>query len=110
MFGRIGKVVRESGLFGASLMMIGAAVADSEATLDNIREYGHYIEGNPIIRGLMHYTEEDLAVYLPKIVASSLAIYAAKKMKEEDYKIRGEHLLYGAAIYWSAGALLNLII
>ena len=110
MLERIREALREYGLFGASLMMFGAAVADSEATLDNIREYGHSIEVNPIIRGLMRYTEEDLAVYLPKIVASSLAVYAAKKMNEEDYKIKGEHLLYGAAIYWSAGALLNIMI
>ena len=110
MLKRMKKFVEEDGIFGASMAMVWAGLADSKATLDNVREYGIDIEKNPLVRGLIGYAGEEFGVYLPKVLASLLAIYTAKRMNESGYKIRGEYLLYGAAAYWSIGALLNLIV
>ncbi len=96
-------------IFIASGALIGSAIADSVITLENISKYGIDFEGNPIITESIKYIGVNASLVLPKISSLSFIVYTAKKMNNTNYKIKGEHLLYGAALSWSTGAVLNLI-
>ena len=94
-------IIMASGVLG------GSALLDAVTAIDNIKEYGTWVEWNPIIRESVRRMGEG-AIYAAKLEASSLAIYAAKKMNDAGYRIDGKYLLYGASMCWLTGALLNV--
>ena len=94
-------------LIMASGFLVVSGGLDTITTIENMREYGTWVEWNPIIRESVRRMGEG-AIYAAKLGASSLAIYAAKKMDDVGYRIDGKYLLYGASMCWLAGALLNV--
>jgi hypothetical protein len=93
----------------ASGTLITSAISDSMITLENIKKYGIDFEANPIIKSSINTFGENIGLYLPKITTIGFVIYTAKRMNDLDYKIKSEYLLYGASLYWSLDAFLNLI-
>ncbi|GEM_PF-6736153 len=93
------------------LSMMSAASADTLATYLNIVRHGLDLEANPLVRYLSYDMSVSSALLLPKVVTGGFALLASFQMeRNETYREKGKHLLYGAAAWWSLGFLSNFSI
>lgn len=87
------------------MLLVESGLADIALTIDNVTKYGIEYEGNPILRTVMEHLGIEYGLLIPKILALVITTYTAHKMNKTNYKIKGEHLLYGASICWLYGAV-----
>lgn len=101
-------VVKELSL--PSLFLSFTGLLDSGQTYLNVLygPQGLYHEGNPLIRNFVEMTDLETGLFLPKIIATALAVgVAAVSFKEKKITI-GKNILYGGGAYWAGGFLSNL--
>jgi hypothetical protein len=94
----------------ATLILIESAIEDVFLTLENMSKYGIEIEGNPILRVLAEQFGAGPGLCIPKILALVMAVYTAHRMNKISYSIKGEYFLYGASLFWLAGAVAHLLL
>ncbi len=94
----------------ATLILIESAIEDVLLTLENMSRYGIEIEGNPVLRVLSEHLGAGPGLCIPKILALVMAVYTAHRMNKLNYGIKGEYFLYGASLFWLAGAVAHLLL
>ena len=94
----------------AVLLLFESGLADSILTAQNVATYGLDIEGNPLLKPIMQQWGVLSGLFITKLIVFIVLIYTAHMMNKTHYKIKGEYLLYGAAICWLYGAVTNALI
>lgn len=94
----------------AALLLFESGLADSILTAQNVAKYGLDIEGNPLLKKIMEHWGVLPGLFITKLIVFVVIIYTAHMMNKTHYKIRGEYLLYGAAICWLYGAVSNALV
>jgi len=92
------------------MLLIESAIEDMILTLENISKYGIEIEGNPILREIIEHLGPVPGLLIFKTLVLVITIYTANKMNKMNYRIKGEYLIYSAAICWLYGAVFHLLL
>ena len=99
-----------SGLRVSALLFIGCGIEDAVLTLENVSKYGLQIEGNPFLRFIMEQIGAAQGLIITKSIIVIITLYTAILMNKLNYKIKGEYLLYAAAVCWLYGAVSNSLL
>jgi hypothetical protein len=99
-----------SGLRVSALLFIGCGIEDTVLTLENVSKYGVQIEGNPFLRFIMEQIGAAQGLIITKSIIVIITLYTAIMMNQLNYRIRGEYLLYAAAVCWLYGAVSNSLL
>jgi len=94
----------------SAMLLIESAIEDMILTLENISKYGIEIEGNPILREIIEHLGPVPGLLIFKTLVLVITIYTANKMNKMNYRIKGEYLIYSAAICWLYGAVFHLLL